>query len=95
MSLFVRQRLRPLTSTPRREDLTALKELIEAGEIAPVIDRTFLLGEVPDAIRYLRAGRPGGKIVITCEPASSGIDKREPANGQALTGADTNPRLQP
>ena len=45
--------------------LIVLKELIEAGKITPVIDRTFPLSEVPEAIRYLASGQAGGKIVIT------------------------------
>jgi NADPH:quinone reductase-like Zn-dependent oxidoreductase len=65
LSLFARQRLRPLVSKERREDLVVLKELIEAGKVTPVIDRTYPLGEVPEAIRYLEAGHARGKIVIT------------------------------
>jgi NADPH:quinone reductase-like Zn-dependent oxidoreductase len=42
-----------------------LKELIEAGKITPVIDRTFPLSDVPAAIRYLEEGRAQGKVVIT------------------------------
>ena len=42
-----------------------LVELIEAGKIAPVIDRRYPLDEVADALRYLKAGRARGKIVIT------------------------------
>ncbi len=45
--------------------LVVLKELIEAGKLTPVIDRTFPLSEVPEAIRYLETGRAQGKIVIT------------------------------
>ncbi len=45
--------------------LVVLKELIEAGKITPVIDRTFPLSEVSEAIRYLESGRARGKIVIT------------------------------
>jgi NADPH:quinone reductase-like Zn-dependent oxidoreductase len=45
--------------------LTVLKELIEAGKITPVIDRTFPLSEVPEAIRYLESGKATGKVVIT------------------------------
>jgi NADPH:quinone reductase-like Zn-dependent oxidoreductase len=45
--------------------LVVLKELIEAGKVTPVIDRTFPLSEVPDAIRYLESGRAQGKVVIT------------------------------
>ena len=45
--------------------LVVLKELIEAGRITPVIDRTFPLSEVPEAIRYLETGQVQGKVVIT------------------------------
>jgi NADPH:quinone reductase-like Zn-dependent oxidoreductase len=45
--------------------LVVLKELIEARKITPVIDTTFLLNEVPEAIRYLESGQARGKIVIT------------------------------
>jgi len=49
----------------RKEDVAALVELIEAGQIAPVIDRRYPLGEVAEALRYLKEGRARGKIVIT------------------------------
>jgi len=45
--------------------LIVLKELIEAGKITPVIDRTYPLSEVPEAIRYLEKGHAQGKVVIT------------------------------
>jgi NADPH:quinone reductase-like Zn-dependent oxidoreductase len=45
--------------------LVVLKELIEVEKITPVIDRTFPLNEVPEAIRYLESGRAQGKVVIT------------------------------
>jgi NADPH:quinone reductase-like Zn-dependent oxidoreductase len=45
--------------------LVVLKELIEAGKITPVIDRTFPLSEVREAIRYLASGQTQGKVVIT------------------------------
>jgi NADPH:quinone reductase-like Zn-dependent oxidoreductase len=62
---FVRQ-LHPFRGAKDPGDrLTVLTELIEAGKIVPVIDRTFPLGEVPEAIRYLESGRVQGKIVIT------------------------------
>jgi NADPH:quinone reductase-like Zn-dependent oxidoreductase len=64
LSLLVRQRLRPLVSKERSGDLVVLKELIEAGKVTPVIDRTYPLSEVPEAIRYLEAGHARGKIVI-------------------------------
>jgi NADPH:quinone reductase-like Zn-dependent oxidoreductase len=64
LSPFVRQRLRPLTSKERSQDLLVLKELIEAGKLTPVIDRTYPLGEASAAIRYLEAGHARGKIVV-------------------------------
>jgi NADPH:quinone reductase-like Zn-dependent oxidoreductase len=45
--------------------LAVLKELIEAGKVTPVIDRTFPLSQVPEAIRYLESGKAAGKVVIT------------------------------
>jgi NADPH:quinone reductase-like Zn-dependent oxidoreductase len=45
--------------------LVVLKELIEAGKVTPVIDRTFALSEVPEAMRYLESGQATGKVVIT------------------------------
>jgi NADPH:quinone reductase-like Zn-dependent oxidoreductase len=65
LSLFVRQRLRPVVSTEPQEDLLALKALVERDDVTPVIDRTYPLIEAPDAIRYLAEGHAAGKIVIT------------------------------
>jgi NADPH:quinone reductase-like Zn-dependent oxidoreductase len=65
LSALVRQRLRPLVSKERRDDLVVLKELIEAGNLTPVIDRTYSLREAPAAIRHLEAGHARGKTVIT------------------------------
>jgi NADPH:quinone reductase-like Zn-dependent oxidoreductase len=52
---------------PNKEDLRVLKELVEAGTVSPVLDRTYPLAEVPDAIRYLEEGRARGKVVVTVE----------------------------
>jgi NADPH:quinone reductase-like Zn-dependent oxidoreductase len=64
VSALSRQRLRPLVSKERSEDLVVLKELIEAGKVTPVIDRTYPLREAPEAIRYLEEGHARGKVVI-------------------------------
>jgi NADPH:quinone reductase-like Zn-dependent oxidoreductase len=64
LSPFVRQRLAGFTMKPNRYDLGFLKELIEAETVTPVIDRTYPLSEVRDAIRYLEEGHARGKIVI-------------------------------
>jgi NADPH:quinone reductase-like Zn-dependent oxidoreductase len=65
LSPFVRQKLGFFISKERSEDLEELRKLLETGAVTPVVDRTFPLDQVPDAILYLRAGRARGKIVIT------------------------------
>ena len=64
LSLFVGQRLDWLNSKVSVEDLQALNELIEAGKVTPVVGRTYLLPEAPEAIRHLATGHAGGKLVI-------------------------------
>jgi NADPH:quinone reductase-like Zn-dependent oxidoreductase len=65
LSRFVGQRLRMLTSTPRPRDLQTLRGLIAAGKLTPVVDRTYPLAEVPDAMRHMVAGHVRGKLAIT------------------------------
>jgi NADPH:quinone reductase-like Zn-dependent oxidoreductase len=65
LSLFTGQSLKPLVAGESAKDLEGVKELIEAGKVEPVIDRTYALDKAPDAIRYLAEGRARGKVVIT------------------------------
>ena len=65
MAPFVKQ-LHPFRAVKDPGDrLAVLTELIEAGKLMPVIDRTFPLSEVPEAMRYLESGKARGKIVVT------------------------------
>jgi NADPH:quinone reductase-like Zn-dependent oxidoreductase len=48
-----------------REDLLFMNELFEAGKLAPLIDRRYMLSELPQAMRHFAEGHPHGKIVIT------------------------------
>lgn len=50
-----------------KEDLTIISKLMEAGKVTPVIDKRYLLSEVPEAIRYLEEGHARGKVVITLQ----------------------------
>jgi NADPH:quinone reductase-like Zn-dependent oxidoreductase len=64
LSPVVGQRLVSFTVKPSSRDLQRVKELIEAGQLAPVIDRTYSLSEVPEAIRYLEEGHARGKVAV-------------------------------
>ena len=65
LSPFVSQKLGTFVSTPNYEDLLVLGELVESGKVTPVIDRTYPLAEVPEAMRYLEGGHAKGKVLIT------------------------------
>jgi NADPH:quinone reductase-like Zn-dependent oxidoreductase len=65
LSLFVRQRLTMFIAKQRSSDLERLTDLIEAGKVTPSIDRTYPLDGVPEAMRYLEAGKARGKVAIT------------------------------
>jgi NADPH:quinone reductase-like Zn-dependent oxidoreductase len=66
LSPFVGQKLHSLFSLERpKKDLQFLKELVEAGKVTPVIDRTYRLSEVPAPIRHWEAGHARGKVVVT------------------------------
>ncbi|WP_019482792.1 NAD(P)-dependent alcohol dehydrogenase [Arthrobacter sp. TB 23] len=65
LSGFTRQLLLPFMSVGKRQDLLALAELLTAGQVRSVIDRTYPLDEAADALRYVGAGHTRGKVVIT------------------------------
>ena len=65
LSRFVGQKLGTFVSSENHEDMIVLKDLIESGKLTPVIDRTYPLSEVPEAIRYLEQGHARGKVLIT------------------------------
>ena len=65
LNRFVSHTLRPFLVSPKVEDLVALKELIEAGKVMPVIERTYPLDETPEAIGHVGGGHTRGKIAVT------------------------------
>ncbi len=65
LSRFTSQKLTTFISRENHKDMLFLAELIEAGKITPVIDRTYPLAQAPQAIDYLTQGRARGKVVIT------------------------------
>jgi NADPH:quinone reductase-like Zn-dependent oxidoreductase len=67
LSPFMRQQGRMYLASSNNKDLVVLKELIEAGKVTPVIDRTYPLSDTPEAFRYLEEDHARGKVVITVE----------------------------
>jgi len=61
---FMRQKTRLMMGKIRNGDLQFIAELMVSGKVTPVIDRTYLLAEAAEAIRYLEAGHARGKVVI-------------------------------
>jgi len=64
LSPFVKQALRPFLFSRRHEDLEALRDLVEAGTLTPVIDRVYPLSETPQAVRHVGTGHTRGKVAI-------------------------------
>ena len=60
-----RRRVKCLASKPNQDDLTVLKDWIEAGKLTPFVDRTYPLAEVPTAIRHIEARQVKGKVAIS------------------------------
>ena len=56
-----------MMAQPTTSDLSLLAGMVESGKLKPVIDRTYKLEQVPDAVRYLEEGHARGKVVITVE----------------------------
>jgi NADPH:quinone reductase-like Zn-dependent oxidoreductase len=65
LSLFVGQQLKGLMSVERQGDLRILAQMIEAGTVTPVIDKTYALADAPAAIEYVHEGLARGKVVVT------------------------------
>ena len=64
LSMFTGQRLRPVIVKESGDDLQALANLIDEGEVTPVVDRTFPLVDAPEAVRYLEEGHAAGKVIV-------------------------------
>jgi len=66
-SRFVREKFVAYIAAFNKADMTILADLIQSGKMRPVIDRTYTLSEVPEALRYLEQGHARGKVVIAVE----------------------------
>ncbi len=65
LSPFSRQNLRMFIASENAADLVALAELIDAGQVTPVVDRTFPLEDAAAAVAHMSAGRARGKVAVT------------------------------
>jgi NADPH:quinone reductase-like Zn-dependent oxidoreductase len=66
LSLFVKQLRGPGVPRPtKRETMTVLRELLEAGKITPIIDSTYALSEVREAFRHMMEDEIQGKVILT------------------------------
>jgi NADPH:quinone reductase-like Zn-dependent oxidoreductase len=68
-SLFVKQKVTLFVAKVGPGDLNALKDLVEANRLTPVVDRCYAFSESADAIRYLKAGHTRGKVVVSVQQA--------------------------
>jgi NADPH:quinone reductase-like Zn-dependent oxidoreductase len=67
LSMFTSQKFVTYIAKLTKGDLTVLRDLMQAGKVIPVIDRTYKLDQTADAVRYLEEGHAHGKVVITVE----------------------------
>ena len=79
MSKFISQQMKPMLADMNRKDLTVLADLIQTGKVKPVIDKTYPLNQLPEAMRYLEEGHARGKVVLTVgdniEPLAPGANR--------------------
>ena len=68
LSPFVSQTLAPLASSENAADLIVLAELVESGQVTPVVDRIYPLEEAAAAIRHMLDGKARGKIAVSVSP---------------------------
>ncbi|KAF5407300.1 MAG: L-threonine 3-dehydrogenase [Candidatus Udaeobacter sp.] len=67
LSSFTDQKFAQYMTKMSKEDLIMLGDLVQTDKVRPVIERTYKLGEAPEALRYLNEGHARGKVVITVE----------------------------
>ncbi|WP_019588389.1 NAD(P)-dependent alcohol dehydrogenase [Deinococcus apachensis] len=87
LSPFSRQNLRGVMSTTSTQDLNDLRNLIEAGQLVPVITRTYRLDETADAIRAVAEGHGRGKVVISVYDGASTLPAQRLPSVHAPPGA--------
>ena len=85
---FVTQEVGFMVAEVTKNDLTYLADLVQTGKLKVVIDKTYPLSQLPDAMRYLETGRARGKVVITV-----GDNTEIPASPRPAASAGSSPTL--
>jgi NADPH:quinone reductase-like Zn-dependent oxidoreductase len=65
MTPFISQKMGMMMAKVSQNDLKALADLMQSGKVTPVIDRTYPLDDIREAMRYLETGRARGKVIIS------------------------------
>ena len=96
LSMFSSQTMKGFVAKENAADLVVLKDLIEAGQVNPLIDRTFSLVDVPQAMRYLRegSGRKGKIVVTVSSRCGIGGVSTDSATGQGSTDGGAQAGVQ-
>jgi NADPH:quinone reductase-like Zn-dependent oxidoreductase len=68
LGAFADQAVTSFTVRPSRDDLELLASLVDEGAVQTNIDRTYVLGDVADALEHVETGRARGKVVIAVSP---------------------------
>ena len=67
MSPFTSQKMGMMLAEPNQKDLNLVAEMMDSGKVKPVIDRTYPLSQIREAMAYLEQGHARGKVIITVE----------------------------
>ena len=88
MKRFVTQEVGFMVAEVTKPDLTYLADLVQTGKLKVVIDKTYPLNQLPEAMQYLETGRARGKVVITV-----GDNNEAPASPRVTANPATSPIL--
>jgi NADPH:quinone reductase-like Zn-dependent oxidoreductase len=86
---FVTQEVGFMLADVTKNDLTFLADLVQSGKMKVVIDKTYPLNQLPEAMRYLETGRARGKVVITVGDTT----EASPASPKVTASAGSSPTL--
>jgi NADPH:quinone reductase-like Zn-dependent oxidoreductase len=65
LSPFVSQTLKPMLASAKQADLKTIAEMVESGQVTPVVDTVYPLEQAPDAVQHVQQGHARGKVVVT------------------------------